>query len=87
MSREFGVKWAAIPVLSEISRSAASKWVSRSLASARNAARSVKEKNELERIKAGEFEGLQFQINGEKITSPEGILEKHRTSFLYHSGM
>jgi hypothetical protein len=87
MSREFGVKWAAIPILSEINRSTAKKWVNRSLISARNAATAIKDRGRQARIKEGEYEGLRFQINGEKIVSPEDILEKNKTSSLYHMGM
>jgi len=87
MNRGFEVKWAAIPVFVEINRSAAKKWVNRSLITARNAANAIKKRNKQDHIKVGEYEGLRFQINGEKIASPEDILEKNRASSLYHIGM
>jgi len=87
MNREFEVNLAALTVTDQLNRSAARKWFNKSLKSARNAAKALKEKSRLSRIEAGEIEGLRFQINGERILSREDLIEKPRVAFYVQNGM
>lgn len=81
MINELEVKWAGFSVLKLGNKSAAKRWVARSLISARNAADFIRKKNRLNLIKAAEYQAFRFQINGEKHIPAEDILEKARTSF------
>ena len=83
MNRELEVKWVVPSVISTLNRLVSQKWANRSLEGAWRVVDSVKEKNRLNRTKSGEFEGLRFQINGERVLAPEDHL--HRRMGVPHS--